>query len=424
MTLPFENDTSPIVKKISKKNLKADKIRNVLIIITIALATCLIMATVLYFFGSQRKSLNDAMGRYQAVINDIDNSQIEKLVKDDRVDVGVSHLLGMVSYGDFKLTVRSMDKTLMDLAKYPDLQGKLPETEKEVAITKAFLERTGLSKSVGDSISIDLGDGKKEYTLCGILPVENSNYSLFVSQSYVASKISDSTYSAYVRLKGSDGWSKAAIQSELLTLLNEWGIQQENIQFSTYYFSLIEQRSSQYMLIIASVCLIVTLACTLVVYSLFYVSIIRKTNEYGKLRTIGTTGKQIKRIVFREGEYLAGIGIPMGLIAGGMVGYILVPKGWNALVTLITAAVTSLFMYSCIMFTIMKPAKIASHVTPMEALHYTENNEKIAFDYTRKSKRALTTNNLAFLTKQEKNCFNHFIIRRMWYFANGKLCIF
>ena len=350
MTLPFENDTSPIVKKISKKNLKADKIRNVLIIITIALATCLIMATVLYFFGSQRKSLNDAMGRYQAVINDIDNSQIEKLVKDDRVDVGVSHLLGMVSYGDFKLTVRSMDKTLMDLAKYPDLQGKLPETEKEVAITKAFLERTGLSKSVGDSISIDLGDGKKEYTLCGILPVENSNYSLFVSQSYVASKISDSTYSAYVRLKGSDGWSKAAIQSELLTLLNEWGIQQENIQFSTYYFSLIEQRSSQYMLIIASVCLIVTLACTLVVYSLFYVSIIRKTNEYGKLRTIGTTGKQIKRIVFREGEYLAGIGIPMGLIAGGMVGYILVPKGWNALVTLITAAVTSLFMYASTYF--------------------------------------------------------------------------
>ena len=89
MTLPFENDTNPIVKKISKRNLKADKSRNVLIIITIALATCLIMATALYFLGSQRKSLNDAMGRYQAVINDIDNDKIEKLVNDDRVDVGV-----------------------------------------------------------------------------------------------------------------------------------------------------------------------------------------------------------------------------------------------------------------------------------------------------------------------------------------------
>ena len=42
MTLPFENDTNPIVKKISKRNLKADKSRNVLIIITIALSLLLL----------------------------------------------------------------------------------------------------------------------------------------------------------------------------------------------------------------------------------------------------------------------------------------------------------------------------------------------------------------------------------------------
>lgn len=90
--------------------------------------------------GSQRKSLNDAMGRYQAVINDIDNDKIEKLVNDDRVDVGVSHLLGMVSYGDFKLTVRSMDKTLMDLAKYPDLQENCQKRKKRLPLQKLFLK--------------------------------------------------------------------------------------------------------------------------------------------------------------------------------------------------------------------------------------------------------------------------------------------
>ena len=62
MTWPFENDTSAINKKLAKRNLKADKSRNILIIITIALATCLIMTTTLYFFASQRKSLNDAAG--------------------------------------------------------------------------------------------------------------------------------------------------------------------------------------------------------------------------------------------------------------------------------------------------------------------------------------------------------------------------
>ena len=59
MTWPFENDTSAITKKLAKRNLKADKSRNILIIITIALATCLIMTTTLYFFASQRKSLKE-----------------------------------------------------------------------------------------------------------------------------------------------------------------------------------------------------------------------------------------------------------------------------------------------------------------------------------------------------------------------------
>lgn len=100
------NYTVIIVKKLAKRNLKADKSRNILIIITIALATCLIMTTTLYFFASQRKSLNDAAGRYQAIINEVDNDTITKLVNDDRVQVGVSHLLGLVSYGDYKLSDR------------------------------------------------------------------------------------------------------------------------------------------------------------------------------------------------------------------------------------------------------------------------------------------------------------------------------
>ena len=263
MTLPFENDTRIIVKKLAKRNLKADKSRNILIIITIALATCLIMTTTLYFFASQRKSLNDAAGRYQAIINEVDNDTITKLVNDSRVQVGVSHLLGLVSYGDYKLTVRSMDETLMKLAKYPDLEGELPKSTNEIAITKAFLDRAGLSKSIGDTISLNLGDGEKDYTLCGILPVENSNYSVFVSQSYIENKISEPASSAYIRLNESDGWSKAAIQAELSTLCRELEIQPEQMQFSTYYFSLIEQRSSQYITVIAFISLIIALACYL-----------------------------------------------------------------------------------------------------------------------------------------------------------------
>ena len=397
MTLPFENDTRIIVKKLAKRNLKADKSRNILIIITIALATCLIMTTTLYFFASQRKSLNDAAGRYQAIINEVDNDTITKLVNDSRVQVGVSHLLGLVSYGDYKLTVRSMDETLMKLAKYPDLEGELPKSTNEIAITKAFLDRAGLSKSIGDTISLNLGDGEKDYTLCGILPVENSNYSVFVSQSYIENKISEPAYSAYIRLNESDGWSKAAIQAELSTLCRELEIQPEQMQFSTYYFSLIEQRSSQYITVIAFISLIIALACTLVIYSLFYVSIARKTKEYGKLRTIGATGKQMKRIVFREGFHLSRIAIPIGILAGAIAGYVLVPQGWNTLMVFVIAAVTALFVHLCVMIAVIKPAQIAAHVTPIEAVRYMASNNDVMSNSTKVLHRSLSAKNLAFL---------------------------
>ena len=355
MTLPFENDTRIIVKKLAKRNLKADKSRNILIIITIALATCLIMTTTLYFFASQRKSLNDAAGRYQAIINEVDNDTITKLVNDDRVQVGVSHLLGLVSYGDYKLTVRSIDEILMKLAKYPDLEGKLPKSTNEIAITKAFLDRAGLSKSIGDTISLNLGDGEKDYTLCGILPVENSNYSVFVSQSYIENKISEPAYSAYIRLNESDGWSKAAIQAELSTLCRELEIQPEQMQFSTYYFSLIEQRSSQYITVIAFISLIIALACSTLndwveaynekllnyrmpvyIFIMFIgvfgiinllntliTNILTRKRELGVLQAVGLSSKQLSKMLLIEGLfYTLGV-LLLSISCGTLIGYLL-----------------------------------------------------------------------------------------------------
>ena len=409
MTWPFENDTSAITRKLAKRNLKADKSRNILIIITIALAACLIMTTTLYFFASQRKSLNDAAGRYQAIINEVDNDTITKLANDDRVQMGVSHLFGLVSYGDYKLTVRSMDETLMKLAKYPDLEGELPKSTNEIAITKAFLDRAGLSKSIGDTISLNLGDGEKDYTLCGILPVEKSNYSVFVSQSYVEKTISEPTYSAYIRLNESDGWSKAAIQAELSTLCRELEIEPRALQFSTYYFSLVEQRSSQYIAVITFISLIVALACTLVIYSLFYVSIARKTNEYGKLRTIGATGKQMKKIVLTQSLLLSAVGIPIGLLLGYGTGVLLAPvvirtvSDNNSIYYAFASANPAIFIGAAlfsivtVLISCRKPSKMAGKVSPVEALRYTESNPLSHKKKTKKvSKKGISIFSMAY----------------------------
>lgn len=42
MTVPFENDTGNIVRKLARKSLKSEKRRNLMVVIAVALASCLI----------------------------------------------------------------------------------------------------------------------------------------------------------------------------------------------------------------------------------------------------------------------------------------------------------------------------------------------------------------------------------------------
>lgn len=61
---------------------------------------------------------------------------------------------------------------------------------------------------------------------------------------------------------------------------------------------------------------VVILFSIVVIYNIFYVGMIQKVQEYGKLRAIGMTKKQMKQMIFREGMILSGISIPVGLIVG------------------------------------------------------------------------------------------------------------
>ena len=65
--------------------------------------------------------------------------------------------------------------------------------------------------------------------------------------------------------------------------------------------------------------------------------------NYGQLRTIGTTKRQIKKMVYREGKLLAAIAIPIGLVIGNVIGYFLIPAGWYWLTTLCVTVGVGLF---------------------------------------------------------------------------------
>ena len=87
MTLPFENDTKTIIKRISRRNISANRKRNIFIIITIALASTLLSAITLYGFGITQKTKNLNKKTAQIVYHAISEKEVRNYIKKrDRVD--------------------------------------------------------------------------------------------------------------------------------------------------------------------------------------------------------------------------------------------------------------------------------------------------------------------------------------------------
>lgn len=84
MTLPFENDTKTIIKRISSRNISANRKRNIFIIITIALASTLLSAITLYGFGITQKTKNLNKKQHRLYIMQFQKKRVRNYTKKER----------------------------------------------------------------------------------------------------------------------------------------------------------------------------------------------------------------------------------------------------------------------------------------------------------------------------------------------------
>ena len=84
--------------------------------------------------------------------------------------------------------------------------------------------------------------------------------------------------------------------------------------------------------ILSILCILVLILFTgyLIIYNVFQISVTNDIRFYGLLKTIGTTSRQIRRIVRQQALLLSIFGIPLGLITGYGVGALLPPRSSSA----------------------------------------------------------------------------------------------
>lgn len=76
--------------------------------------------------------------------------------------------------------------------------------------------------------------------------------------------------------------------------------------------------------VVAIVCGIIVFTSVFCIKNSFDISISEKTKQYGMLKSIGATKKQIRKNVFFEATILGAIGVPLGLLLGTLASAILV----------------------------------------------------------------------------------------------------
>ena len=382
MTWPFENDTGAIVKRISNRSISANRKRNIFIVLTIALASALLSAIVLYGFGVIQETQNRNQKTAQIMYHAISEQQGQELYNQEKIAwVGefFNAFSEQVNHSAVNFTYANADMLKSQSMPY---SGDLPTSEDEIVVQESFLDSLGYSNELGQTIQIPFSDGTIHgFKLTGILNVKTGDigrYTAVISKEFVRQQYgSRGRLDYYIGLKDAQNMSEEEAASYADTLAQQLEISDEHVIVRSTYFDLRDENRGSDMLFYFLIGFITFIGSGIVIYSIFYISVASSIRNYGQLRTIGTTKRQIKKMVYREGKLLAAIGIPIGLVIGNVIGYFLVPAGWYWLTTLCVTAGVGLFAFMIVMTAMRTPVKRAAAVSPMEALRYSDYNGKM-----------------------------------------------
>ena len=377
MTWPFENDTSAITKKLAKKSLQSEKRRNLMVVIAVALAAFLICFTGIVSTSLTQMQRNQVVDTYEAVWLGVEENDIETLKGLPEFErVGGYYMLGEeLSEQGYHASYVYCDAQMMEIAKAQMelLEGRVPEKANEVVVSEYFLSTYGNNAKIEDTVTLDTESFHGDYVVTGIMDSVNekeaNTCAIILSNAALTEwkGFDPAGYRAYAHFKNSDQLGEELMTSYCREIAEEYQLPMPKMNSKYFAYA---SKSFDFALM-AGVIAIVLIGGYIVIQSIFRISINDKIRSYGQLRTIGATQKQIKRIVKNEGRKLGSIGILIGTVLGVCGGFLLFPKGFNAVSYVATIILTLISSWIMVSVSIRKPVKIAAGISPIEAVRFT-----------------------------------------------------
>ena len=372
--------SSKMIAQMSKQSLKSSRMRNIFVMITIVLASALLMAILMYAVGQREDNARQLSHAQEVGYYNLSDSQVEALKADERIAYQIQVKTGTPSEMDGFEVIPYYVSELSDKIQIGELEsGTLPEKENEIAVQGAMLEKMGVTPGAGSEVTLNFYDGNTEtFTVTGILKGGETakQFAAFFSKDYAdnGSQLKDSPYEVYAKLYGATTMHPEDCKEAMYLIGSDAGIERKYVSPSKAFLDSLSV-DTQDVLTYGLIGIVILLACILVIYGVFYLSVIGKIHQFGQLRTIGMTKKQMKKLVSKEGRRLFLYASPIGILIGGIAGYFIIPSGFSIINTLLMAVCVFIVVYIITMISVHKPAKLAAAVSPMEALRYVPQDD-------------------------------------------------
>ncbi|MDE6659798.1 MAG: ABC transporter permease, partial [Eubacterium sp.] len=413
-------------------NLTKHKKQYTIMIIGIILAMVFSSSVIISIFSLNASELEmgrNAIGIQDVIMLNVTENSMKEAKNDGYVEeYGFAHMMGYASTDaedeENGFYIAWLDDTAKKLSYQSFIEGAYPENENEIAIEQSVLTRLGIEAKIGDEISLDVfpqngishikNSNQKTYKLAGIVKdkaagIERTHDGEFVrtipsafvcegTNTDVGGKESLVSYLTLAdfdypeMVKEGEDWAYNSREDEFYRYIDKkYNIpdtvdvteNQEFLMVETRYqltWQFDNQSMREFIGYAGIVGVVLALASCIAIINSFNSNIKERKQQIGLLRAVGTTKRQIRRILGREALIISLLSIPISLV----ISYLFVLAISNVFGEdfVLTIDVLSVVVCGAVgLITVMLAALIpiihATRITPMQAIRNIDVTRKM-----------------------------------------------
>jgi len=347
-----------IFRKAVLRGMKESPARTVVTIIGVVLSTAMVTAVSAFVVSLQKYMVDNAAvkyGQWHVGFSDVDAQSVLQLTQDERAagaavyeNIGYAVLEGGKNQYKPYLFVAGFDGDTFDTLPVKLISGRLPGDDGEVLVPAHVAANGGVKISVGDTLTLALGDrmadggklnqhnpylsgeeegtgqevfvprGQKAYTVVGICA--RPSFEEYTAPGYTLITLGDGAeaagrFSVYVTLaqpyqlhsylksiaKEAGGAPDYALNDDVLRFMGLSGDQ----MFNTLLFT-----------VGGILVVLIMLGSVFLIHNSFTIALNDRMRQFGIFLSVGATERQLRHSVLFEGFCIGMAGIPAGILAG------------------------------------------------------------------------------------------------------------